>query len=96
MKPSEALALHRETIRQILSRYPVINPRIFGSVARGEDTEESDLDILVERQDPLSYYDVFRIEDEIREQIGIRADLRLTGEFSERILKRLERDLQRL
>ena len=50
MRPSEALAKHRDEVREIIARYPVSNPRIFGSAARGEDTEGSDLDILVERR----------------------------------------------
>ena len=53
MRPSEALAKHRNAIVEILGRYPVSNPRVFGSVARGEDTEESDLDIIV--QLPAAY-----------------------------------------
>ncbi|HEV7416015.1 MAG TPA: nucleotidyltransferase domain-containing protein [Tianweitania sediminis] len=48
MRPSEALAKHRDEGIAILAKYPVSNPRVFGSVARGEDTEGSDLDILVE------------------------------------------------
>ncbi|TFF27799.1 nucleotidyltransferase [Jiella endophytica] len=96
MKPSEALEKHRETIREILSRYPVSNPRIFGSVARGEDTEESDLDIIVERHEPLSYYDVFKMEDEVEASTGIRLDLRLQGEFAERLLKRIQADCKSL
>ena len=48
MKPSEALAKHRERIRAIVAHYGGVNPRVFGSVARGEDTEDSDLDILVD------------------------------------------------
>ncbi len=53
MKPSEALALHREGIRAIVTRYGGVNPRVFGSVARREDTENSDLDILVD--DPADH-----------------------------------------
>jgi predicted nucleotidyltransferase len=48
MKPSQALAIHRERIRAIVAHYGGVNPRVFGSVARGEDTEDSDLDILVD------------------------------------------------
>jgi predicted nucleotidyltransferase len=48
MKPSEALAIHRARIRAIVAHYGGVNPRVFGSVARGEDTEDSDLDILVD------------------------------------------------
>lgn len=48
VKPSDALAIHRERIRAIVAHYGGVNPRVFGSVARGEDTEDSDLDILVD------------------------------------------------
>jgi predicted nucleotidyltransferase len=40
--------MHRERIRAIVARYGGVNPRVSGSVARGEDTEDSDLDILVD------------------------------------------------
>jgi hypothetical protein len=43
MRPSEALQLHREEIRRIVESRCATNPRIFGSVLHGEDTEESDL-----------------------------------------------------
>jgi len=48
MRPSEALAKHRDEVLAIIARYPVTNPRIFGSVARGDDVEGSDVDILCE------------------------------------------------
>jgi uncharacterized protein len=48
MKPSEALAAHRAELRELVSRYDVKHPRIFGSVLTGTDTEESDLDLLVD------------------------------------------------
>jgi uncharacterized protein len=51
MKPSEAVAIHRERIRRIVARFGGTNPRVFGSVARGEDTEGSDLDLLVDDPD---------------------------------------------
>lgn len=75
MRPSEALARHREEVLEIISRYPVRNPRIFGSVARGEDTEESDVDILVDRIGPLSYFDIFRLEDEIKSVLGCEVEV---------------------
>jgi hypothetical protein len=48
MKPSEALTAHRDELRRLISRYNVTRPRIFGSVLTGADTEESDLDLLVD------------------------------------------------
>ena len=48
MKPSIALQAHREEVREVLERFRMRNPRIFGSTARIEDTDKSDLDILVD------------------------------------------------
>jgi predicted nucleotidyltransferase len=48
MKPSEALTVHRNELRQLVSHYGLSSPRIFGSVVRGTDTVESDLDLLVD------------------------------------------------
>jgi uncharacterized protein len=48
MKPSDALDAHRAELRQIVSRYGLSSPRVFGSVLSGTDTDESDLDLLVD------------------------------------------------
>lgn len=96
MKPSEALEKHRETIREILSRYPVSNPRIFGSVARGEDTEESDLDIMVSvERGPhgiisLTLMDLARIEIALREAAGVPVHVSLRDGVSPSFLKRAD------
>lgn len=70
MRPSEALARHRDEVLAIIARYPVANPRVFGSVARGEDVEGSDIDILVDRVGPMTYPDLFRLEEEISSLLG--------------------------
>ena len=48
MKPSQILQQHRDEIRRIILSFDATNPRVFGSVARGEDSEGSDLDLLVD------------------------------------------------
>ncbi|HET7413313.1 MAG TPA: nucleotidyltransferase family protein [Pararhizobium sp.] len=96
MRPSEALARHRDAILEILGRYPVANPRVFGSVARGEDSEESDLDILVERKSNLNYFDLARLEAELKDTIGVQVDIRTEGEFSPRVYGRISRDFRTL
>lgn len=40
--------MRRERMRAIAAHCRGVNPRVFGSVARGEDTEDSDFDILVD------------------------------------------------
>jgi uncharacterized protein len=96
MRPSEALALHREETLAILAKYPVSNPRIFGSVARGEDTEDSDIDIIVDTRSGCSYFDLFRIEDAISELLKVKVDVHTLAEFGARSRKRVERDLKEL
>jgi len=44
------LEQHREDVRRIIAKNRGQNPRVFGSVARGTDRDDSDIDILI---DPL-------------------------------------------
>jgi uncharacterized protein len=48
MKPSDALRKYRSEIRDIVARHGALAPRVFGSAVYGTDTEESDLDLLVD------------------------------------------------
>jgi hypothetical protein len=43
VKPSSAFRLHRDEIRRLVQQSRASNPRVFGSVLRGRDTESSDL-----------------------------------------------------
>ncbi len=43
-----AITAHRDALAGILERYQAANPRLFGSVARGDATSESDIDLLVD------------------------------------------------
>lgn len=75
MRPSEALEKNRLKAREIIARYPVANPRVFGSAARGDDSEGSDIDILVERVGPMSFFDLFRLEDELKALFGFPVEV---------------------
>jgi uncharacterized protein len=96
MRPSEALATHREEALAIIAKYPVSNPRIFGSVARGEDTEQSDIDIIVDTQSGCSYFDLFRIEDAISQLLKVKVDVHTMAEFGERMKARVMQDMKNL
>ena len=74
MRPSERLNAHREAIRAIVALHRASNPRVFGSVARGEDTEESDIDILV---DPvgMTLFDLGAILNQLTELLGVEVDV---------------------
>jgi len=84
MRPSEALPLHRETIRQLVLEAGMTNPRVFGSVVRGEDNEESDLDILVDPGPRTSLLTMVRVEESLAKVVGVKVDLRTPGELHPR------------
>lgn len=75
MKPSTALECHRDTIRRIVSAHRAQNPRVFGSVVHGEDTESSDLDILVDPAADASLLDIAHIQVELEKCLGVSVDV---------------------
>jgi len=70
MKPSETLELHRVAIRRIIAAHRGLNPRVFGSVIHGNDTEQSDLDILVDRAKGMTLFDLGAIRVELSQLLG--------------------------
>ena len=89
MRPSEALDKHRDKALEIMARYPVINPQVFGSVARGEDGEQSDLDIMVEVAGELTYVDLARLEMDLEQLLGVPVGVHTPGEFRSSRLDRI-------
>ena len=85
MKPSEAVSKHRNEIRRIVEKNEAKNPRVFGSAIHGDDTEESDLDLLV---DPIrgetTFMSLVNIEMEVSALIGIKVDVQTPSALSAR------------
>ncbi len=79
MKPSMAFARHRDEIRRIVEKHRARNPRVFGSVLRGEDDETSDLDLLVEPTADTTLLDIASIEVELRSLLGVPVDVLTPG-----------------
>lgn len=74
-RPSECLAANREAVRQVVARNQGRNPRLFGSVARGQDRPGSDLDLLVELDESASLFDLSRMRLELEELLRIKVDV---------------------
>ena len=91
MRPSVALQIHRDRIREIALSHRVTNVRVFGSVLHGEDTEESDLDILVEPTEETTMFDIGAIRYELKELLGLEVDVltprALPDSFRNRVLE---------
>jgi uncharacterized protein len=67
---------------------------IFGSFARDENNDDSDIDILVEFKDPPSLLALIKIENDLSELLGIKVDLVTTGSLkNKRIRRSIKKDL---
>ena len=89
MRPSEVLPQHRDTIRQLVLEAGMANPRVFGSVVRGEDREDSDLDILVDPSPRASLLDMAGLQIELEKALGVKVDVRTPGELHPRFRERV-------
>lgn len=85
MKPSVALEKNREAIRAAVSRRRTANPRVFGSVLRGEDGEDSDIDILVDTLPDATLFDLGGLQMDLQDLLGVRVDLLTPAELPKRI-----------
>ncbi len=92
MRPSDLLAQHRVAIRRVVAAHRATNPRVFGSVAGGADTEASDLDLLVDPQEQMSLFDLGAIIAELNELLGIRVDVATPAALPEAMRQRVLRD----
>ena len=84
MKPCVLLQNHRIGILEAASRFAVMNPRIFGSVLHCKDTEDSDLDLLVDTLPCTTLFDLGGLQMELEELLGIRVDLLTPGDLPEK------------
>lgn len=75
MKPSVAFENNRALVREVVGRYRLTNPRLFGSVLHGTDTDESDIDILVDILPGASVIDLVGPEEELTEKLGVRVQV---------------------
>jgi len=75
MKPSDSFRMHRAVIRRLVESHHARNARVFGSVVRGDDTDGSDLDIIVDPQPGATLFDLGALQVELEEALGIPVDL---------------------
>ena len=68
----------RNDILRIAARYGARNLRVFGSVARGDDRTDSDIDLLVDMDPDCSLLDVVGLGQDLEDLLDRRVDV-LTG-----------------
>ncbi|WP_407691848.1 nucleotidyltransferase family protein [Rheinheimera mangrovi] len=75
IKPSVALATYREEIRQVVAAHHARNVRVFGSVLQGTDTEQSDLDLLVDPTPEMTMLDIGAIRHKLLKLLKVQVDV---------------------
>lgn len=91
MLTRSTLRQHRERIIELAKRHGAHDVRVFGSVARGEADESSDLDLLVRFDSTRTLLDHGALLMDLRELLGIKVDVvsegALTGRFGQMVRK---------
>jgi predicted nucleotidyltransferase len=85
----EKLRQHKPELQR---KYPVSRLGVFGSYARGEATNESDIDIAVEISAPMGLNFV-AMADEIEELLGIKTDVVSRRSIKPKYLHGVEKDI---
>jgi uncharacterized protein len=96
MRPSVALHENSDRIRAIIARYPVRNARVFGSAARGDDLDGSDLDLLVDPTDRTTLFDLAGLKLELEALLGVGVDIATPGALRRGMAGRIADDLRPL
>ncbi len=92
MKNIDEIKRKLEELKPLLKkRFKVKRIGVFGSFTRGEQKEESDLDVLVEFYEPVSLLGLVRLENYLTDILGVKVDVvpkkDVRAELRKRILK---------
>ena len=72
---SQILSILKENYDEISKKYSVKKIGLFGSFVKEFETEESDIDILVDFFNPITLFDFIDLEDLLSEKFGRKVDL---------------------
>jgi predicted nucleotidyltransferase/DNA-binding XRE family transcriptional regulator len=86
------LRQNRKAILESAARYGASNVRIFGSVARGDERTNSDIDIVVDISQDIGLIALTTLENELRGIIGVPVDLSISSDLRPKVKMEVERD----
>jgi predicted nucleotidyltransferase len=75
LRPSRVLASHRVDVLELARAHGATNVRVFGSVARNDDTTASDVDLLVDFAPGTSLLSVIGLEQALTDLLGVPVDV---------------------
>jgi predicted nucleotidyltransferase len=75
MTMEDILAVLREELPDLRQEHKVRRLALFGSYVKGEQSEESDIDMLVEFSEPVGLFDLIGLELHLTDLLGVKVDL---------------------
>jgi uncharacterized protein len=75
---------YRDRILEVAARHRARSVRVFGSVARGDAGENSDIDLLVDFEPDSSLFDLLHLTEELEQLLDHRVDVVSTGGLKDR------------
>ncbi len=85
--------LIRSNMNQLKEQYNVSSLALFGSYVRGEQTPESDVDMLVEFSQPITFFKFIDLEEKLSTILGRKVDLVSKNGMKPRIYEHVKRSL---
>lgn len=88
----EQLRAHRDEIHTVLAAHGAANPTVFGSVAREQDSAESDIDLLIDADAGTTLFDLLSMQAELEAMFGRPVDLTLRSGLKPGVAAAVARD----
>jgi predicted nucleotidyltransferase len=83
----------RQDLVAAAAAHGVTNLRVFGSVARGQDRPDSDVDLLADLPPRMGLLELGRVQAELEAILGSQVDLIPASDLKPAVRERTERDL---
>ena len=90
---TDELLIHLKSLKdELKNRFGIEEIALFGSYARGEETEESDVDIAIFKMHLKSGFDVIRAKNYLKEELGKEVDMGTFNSMKTFIKNRIKKD----
>ena len=91
---TDELPFDVERLIELCRQSDVVQIALFGSMARGEANQQSDIDLVVKFSKPISLLRVTALERQLSEALGRKVDLLTEAAISPYLQERIKRDLK--
>jgi uncharacterized protein len=82
----------RDVVRNVAQQYGVERVALFGSYARGEAKNNSDIDLCIDKGRIRDYFELSGFQLELEEKLQVHVDVLTTGSLNEKLLSRIRRE----